>query len=64
MGTINVLSKVLASRILVLVAILGGVGLTWLALANPDPMRLGVLGIYFALCVVPTIGLACWEVTR
>jgi len=49
---------VLAARMAVLVAILGGIGLTWISLAQPDPYRIGILGIYAALVVIPTIWLA------
>lgn len=58
MGAVAVISQVLALRLLVLVAIAGGIWLTWIALATPDPFRLGALGIYGILIVVPTIWLA------
>lgn len=58
MGALGVVTQVLALRLLVLVAIIGGVGLTWMALAQPDPFRLGALVIYGLLIVVPVIWLA------
>jgi hypothetical protein len=40
------MTALLAGRLVLLVAVSGGIFLTWLALASPDPYRLGVLGIY------------------
>ena len=58
LGAFNAMALVLAARIAVLVAIGGGIALTWLALSNPDPYRLGALAIYSLSVVVPTIWLA------
>ena len=58
MGALNVLVTVLAARLIVLVAVVGGIWLTWGGLANPDPMRLGSLAIYCAAVVIPTVYLA------
>ena len=58
MGALNVAVMILAVRLVVLVAVGGGIVLTWLALQEPDPMRLGALGIYAAVIVVPCIWLA------
>lgn len=58
LGTLNVLMIVVAVRLIVLVAVAGGIGLTWLALQSPDPFRLGALMIYCSVVVVPTIWLA------
>lgn len=58
MGTLNVLCAVLAVRLILLVAVSGGVGLAWLSLQEPDPMRLGALAIYGVLVVVPLIWMA------
>jgi hypothetical protein len=58
LGAINVAVAVLAARLVVLVAVIGGIALTWLALAIPDPMRLGALGIYCVAVVIPCIWLA------
>ena len=60
MGTINVLVAVLAVRLIVLVAICGGILLTWFALQNPDPMRLWALGIYCGIVALPASVLAIW----
>jgi hypothetical protein len=58
MGSINVLSQVLAARLILLVAVAGATFLTWLALQTPDPYRLAVLGVYAAVVVVPLVWLA------
>ena len=57
-GAFNVISGVLAARMIVLVAVVGGVALTYLALGNSDPIRLVPLGIYCLLVVVPAVWLA------
>lgn len=58
LGAVNVLTMILAARLLVLVAIGGAIGLTWELLGNPDPYRLIALGIYCCLVVVPSVVLA------
>jgi hypothetical protein len=58
LGAINVLTAVLAVRLIVLVSVSGGIGLTWLALQEPDPMRLGALAIYCAAVVIPVVWLS------
>ena len=57
-GAVNVVAKVLSARFVVLVAVLGGIGLTWTALEAPDPYRLAVLGVYALGVAVPTVWLA------
>ena len=58
MGTINVIASLLAARMIVLVSVGGGIALTWVALGQPDPMRLGALAIYSLAIVVPSVWLA------
>lgn len=58
LGAVNVIALVLAVRLIVLVSVGGGILLTWMALTDPNFYRLGALGIYCALCVVPCIWLA------
>lgn len=58
MGAVNVLAVVLAIRLILLVSVGGGIGLTWLALQNPDPYRLATLAVYCAVVVLPTVWLA------
>ena len=57
-GAFNVVSGILAARVIVLVAVVGGIVLTYLALGNSDPVRLVPLGIYSLLVVVPSVWLA------
>jgi hypothetical protein len=57
-GAMDALWSILSARMAVLVAIAGGIGLAWLCLSSPDPYRLGILGIYSALIVIPVIWLA------
>lgn len=58
MGALNVAVAVLSARLIVLVAVAGGIVLTWAALAVPDPMRLGALGIYGVAIFIPCVWLA------
>ena len=58
LGAINVLVLVTAVRIIVLVAVSGGIVLASIALGSPDPWRLGVLTIYALAVVVPVVWLA------
>lgn len=50
--------QVLSARLIVLVGVGGGIALTWLALQEPDLMRLGALGIYAIAVVMPCVWLA------
>lgn len=58
MGALNVITTVLAVRLIVLVGVGGGIGLTFIALQQPDPWRLGALAIYGVLVMVPVVWLA------
>ena len=58
LGALNLAASILAAGMIVLVAVAGGIWLTKVALEQPDPMRLGALGIYSLLVVVPTVVLA------
>lgn len=58
MGTLNVLVAVIAVRAVLLVAVAGAVGLAAVAIRAPDPFKLGVLAIYGALVVLPSIWLS------
>lgn len=59
-GAINVVAAILAVRLTLLVGVAGAIGLTWLALQQPDPVRLIALGIY----VVGTIPALTWLAGR
>ena len=58
MGALNVISVVLAFRLILLVAVCGAIALAYLSLTQPDPYRLGALGIYSVVIVVPMIWLS------
>ena len=58
MGALNVIAALLAARMIVLVSVSGGIALTWAALGQPDPWRLGALAIYSLAIVVPSVWLA------
>jgi hypothetical protein len=58
MGAVNVLAKVLAARLIVLVAVTGGIALAYPALGSPDWFRVGILAVYCAGVVLPAVILA------
>lgn len=58
LGTLNVAFLVLAVRLILLLAVLGAVALTWLALAAPDPLRMAAVGLYTVTVVIPLIWLS------
>jgi hypothetical protein len=58
MGTINVLAAVLAARMIVLVAVIGGIVLTWNALGDPNTFRVAALSVYGMMVVIPAVALA------
>lgn len=60
MGALDVAIRVISVRLVLLVAVAGGIALTWLCIAEPDPYRLGALGIYAGAIVVPLV----WMATR
>lgn len=57
-GAVNVISKVLAGQMLVLIAIAGAIFLTWQVLGNPDTNRLIALAVYCVAGVGGTVYLA------
>jgi hypothetical protein len=58
LGALNLVAMVLAARLIVLVAVLGGILLTWQALADPVAFRVLALGVYGGLIVLPSIWLS------
>lgn len=58
LGAINVLSRVLAARAIMLIAVVGGIMLTFPALSQPDWFRLGIIAVYCVGVVVPVAILA------
>jgi hypothetical protein len=58
LGALNALFIVLAVRAILLVAVVGAIVLASAVMATPDPWRLGALGIYALVVVVPTVWLS------
>jgi uncharacterized membrane protein len=58
LGATNALMTLIAVRLILLCGVLGAIGLTFLALRDPDLLRLAVLGVYAAVVVVPLVWLA------
>jgi hypothetical protein len=58
LGTLDVAIRVVAARLIVLVGTVGGIWLTWFALQEPDPYRLGALAIYGLGVFIPSVWLA------
>lgn len=58
LGAISATTAILAQRLIVLVAALGGIGLTYMGLHDPDAYKLGALAIYAAGVFIPSIWLA------
>ena len=57
MGALNVLTTVLAVRAILLIAVIGAIWLTVAVEQAPDPWRLGALGIYTVVVVIPIVWL-------
>jgi hypothetical protein len=58
MGALNVVTAVLAVRLILLVCVCGAIALAYLALMQPDPYRLGALAIYAVAVVLPLVWLS------
>ena len=58
MGSLNVLTVLLAVRLTLLVAVCGAIVLAYLALSASDAYKLGALGVYALVVVVPLVWLA------
>jgi hypothetical protein len=58
LGALNVITAILAVRLILLVAVCGAVALSYLVLQQPGPYPLGVLGVYAGVVLVPLIWLA------
>ena len=57
LGALNLAARVLAVRMILLLAVLGAVFLARVTLADPQNQQIAVLGIYCALVVMPLIWL-------
>jgi hypothetical protein len=60
LGAVSTLTAVLAQRLIVLVAVIGGIWLTFLALDHADAYRLGALAIY----CLGVVGTSVWLAGR
>lgn len=58
LGSLNLVIAVLAVRLILLVSVCGAIALAYLALAQPDPYRLGALAIYTVAVVLPLVWLS------
>ena len=58
LGALTVAIRILAARSILLFAVLGAIGLAWLALSSSDYMRMGALALYTITVVVPLIWLS------
>lgn len=57
LGALAAINQVLAVRAVLLVSVLGAIFLAYLALAQDDVFRLGVLAVYCAVVVAPVVAL-------
>lgn len=57
LGALAAINQVLAIRAVLLVSVLGAIFLAYLALAQDDVFRLGVLAVYCAVVVAPIVAL-------
>ena len=58
LGALTVAIRILAARAILLFAVLGAIGLAWLALSSSDYVRMAALALYTITVVVPLIWLA------
>lgn len=58
LGALNVAVRILAARAILLFAVLGAIGLAWLALSSSDYVRLAALALYTLTVVCPLVFLA------
>lgn len=57
-GSINVVAAILAVRLILLVAIVGAIILTWFGIATHDVLRIAAVGVYTTTVVCPLIWLS------
>jgi hypothetical protein len=58
LGALSTATALLSQRLIVLVSTVGGIGLTYLGLHDPDAYKLGALAIYAVGVVLPVVWLA------
>lgn len=54
----NVAALILATRLILLLAVLGALGLTWIAAQGGTPMQLGAVGLYTCTVILPLVWLS------
>ena len=57
-GSINVVAAILAVRLILLVAIVGAIILTWFGISTHDVLRIAAVGVYTTTVVCPLIWLS------
>jgi len=57
-GAMNVAVAILAARMILLLAVIGAIALTWDALQAADPLRLGAVAGYAVTVVCPLVWLS------
>jgi hypothetical protein len=57
-GGLNVAALVLSVRLILMIAVLGAIGLAWMALSTHDLVRLVALALYSLTVVLPLVWLA------
>jgi hypothetical protein len=57
-ASINLATAVLAVRLILLLAVCGGIFLAWMALADAVPLKLGALGLYTLTVLLPLVWLS------
>ena len=57
-GSLNVATKILAVRLILLLAVVGAIALTLIAVQKNDPARLIALGVYTVTVVLPMVWLS------
>lgn len=58
LGALAILLRLLAARMILLFAVLGAIGLAWLALSSSDYIKLAALAVYLAGALLPLVWLA------
>jgi hypothetical protein len=56
-GSLNLITAILAARLTLLVSVVGAIALAYLSLERSDPYRLGTLIAYALIVVVPLVWL-------
>jgi hypothetical protein len=57
-ASLNVAALVLSARLILMIAVFGAIGLTWLALQTESPTRLAAVGLYTVTVILPLVWLS------